>query len=328
MSKAMVEVQELRKEFARRGRQHRQDPPLVAVGGVSFDIAQGEIFGLLGPNGAGKTTTIKMISTLLKPTSGRVLVAGKDAVRNPIQALRHLGTVLSGERSIYWKLTGRENLEYFAALNGLPLKTARERIDSLLERFSLTKRANENVEKYSTGMRQRICLAKALLAEPDVLMLDEPTAGLDPQSARNLRDLIREIKAEGRTVLLTTHYMEEADQLCDRVAIIDHGQIIALNSPTDLKHSLDSLNVLEADLARWDESWGTALQSRGAINYDLRFDETARAYRLTVHLNGHLTTGEAVTELVNLGADIMQFSFKSPSLEDVFINLTGKSLRE
>ncbi|MDP2872231.1 MAG: ATP-binding cassette domain-containing protein [Bacillota bacterium] len=327
MSRAMVEVEELRKEFPRRGKS-RQDPPVVAVAGVSFEIPQGEIFGLLGPNGAGKTTTIKMISTLLKPTSGSVRVAGKDAIRYPIQALRHLGTVLSGERSIYWKLTGRENLEYFAALYGLPARVARQRINALLDRFALTKRADENVERYSTGMRQRICLAKALLAEPDVLMLDEPTAGLDPQSARNLRDLIREVKSEGRTVLLTTHYMEEADQLCDRVAIFDHGQIIALNSPGALKHDLDDLNVLEADIARWDDAWGAALQERGAVNYDLRFDETARVHRLTVHLNGHLTTGEAVTELVNLGADIRQFSLKSPSLEDVFIRLTGKSLRE
>ena len=269
-----------------------------------------------------------MISTLLRPTSGTVIVAGVDAVRQPIRALRNLGTVLTGERSIYWKLTGRENLEYFAALHGLHRNLARQRIQQLLDRFALANRADDLVEKYSTGMRQRICLAKALLAEPAVLILDEPTAGLDPQSARNLRELITEIRSEGRTILLTTHYMEEADQLCDRVAIIDHGQIIALDPPSALKQRLDSDNLLEADIADWDDRWGDNLLTHGAMHYQAHFDETARMWRVTVHLNGQLSPGRAMALIASEGAPVQQFAVKTPSLEDVFINLTGKSLRE
>lgn len=323
-----VELSDVRKVFTRRDRQTRKRVELAAVDGVTFALACGEIFGLLGPNGAGKTTTIKMISTLLRPTAGTVRVAGFDVLKQPNEALRHLGTVLTGERSIYWKLTGRENLEYFAALFGIPRRLAKERIGCLLERFSLAKRADERVERYSTGMRQRICLAKAMLAEPQILILDEPTAGLDPQAARNLRELILEIKGEGRTVLLTTHYMEEADQLCDRVAIIDHGKIIALDPPSKLKNLLQDRQVVTVDLGNWEEGWRELLVASGASNVDVRFDDAARHYKLTVHLNGQMSMGDAVSRLHDAGARLGNISFSSPSLEDVFIHLTGKSLRE
>lgn len=329
MSENAVVLDGVRKEFpGRRTRQYGTAQALVAVDGVTFAIKQGEIFGLLGPNGAGKTTTIKIIATLLRPTAGRVVVAGVDVVRNPTQALLHLGTMLTGERSIYWKLTGRENLEYFAALYGLPRRAARERTQSLLERFALAKRADELVERYSTGMRQRICLAKAILAEPEVLILDEPTAGLDPQSARNLRELIGEISAEGRTVLLTTHYMEEADQLCGRVAIIDRGKIVALDAPGALKDHLESGKCLEAEVANWTDGWTEALMAGGAAQCKAFFDANARTWRVTVHLNGGLNAGQAMAMLAANGAGVRQFALKTPSLEDVFISLTGKSLRE
>jgi len=323
-----VELDQVRKVFPRRDPQTRRQSELVAVDDVSFDIARGEIFGLLGPNGAGKTTTIKIISTLLRPTSGTVRVASIDVTKRPTEALRHLGTVLTGERSVYWKLTGRENLEYFAALYGIPARLARQRIDSLLERFSLGARADERVERYSTGMRQRICLAKALLAEPQILILDEPTAGLDPQAARNMRELIQEIKGEGRTVLLTTHYMEEADQLCDRVAIIDRGKIIVLDSPGRLKGLLKDRQVINLELGNWEQPWQAELVAVGASSVDVHFDDAARLYRLSLHLNGKLSMGETVTRLIDLGAQLQNFTLSSPSLEDVFIHLTGKSLRE
>jgi ABC-2 type transport system ATP-binding protein len=218
-------------------KRNRHKEKFIAVNNISFSVKKGEIFGFLGPNGAGKTTTIKMISTLLKPTSGKILINGIDVDKSPIEVLKNLGTVLAGERSIYWKLTGRENLEYFAAMHGITGKEAKDKIDYLLKRFNLEKRADETVEKYSTGMKQRIALAKALIANPPIVILDEPTSGLDPQSARNLRELIMEIKEEGRTILLTTHYMEEADQLSDRIAIIDHGKIIALDTPENVNYS-------------------------------------------------------------------------------------------
>ena len=329
MSIPVVVLEHLRKEFTQRGAARKANPaPFVAVDDVSFTIPQGEIFGLLGPNGAGKTTTIKMISTLLRPTSGMVMVAGVDVVRQPTRALRHIGTVLTGERSVYWKLTGRENREYFAALCGMPPKLARQRVAALLERFALTKRADELVERYSTGMRQRICLSKALLAEPTALILDEPTAGLDPQSARNLREMIVEIRGEGRTVLLTTHYMEEADQLCDRIGVVDHGKIIALDTPAALKDRLDMEKLLLAELEDWREEWGQRLVENGATHYTADFEEATRHWQLTVHLDGRLGPGQAMAMLVSNGVAVTRFALKSPSLEDVFISLTGKSLRE
>lgn len=329
MSVHVLELEELRKEFPRRRKRGQAQPPaFVAVDNVSCLVRPGEIFGLLGPNGAGKTTTIKMISSLLLPTSGRITLAGIDALREPIQALRHVGTVLTGERSVYWKLTGRENLEYFAALNGIPKQRARAKIDALLSRFQLEKRADENVEKYSTGMRQRICLAKAMLAEPDLLILDEPTAGLDPQSARNLREQIFEIKQEGRTVLLTTHYMEEADQLCDRIAIIDHGRIIAMDTPDALKHLLDERKLFTIETAGWEEIWTHTLLERGVSSVQTRFDEEQRHFLTSMHLNGGMSAGDVLTFLVTSAAGVLNFASREPSLEDVFIHLTGKSLRE
>lgn len=242
MGKA-VEVNNLKKVFVSKKKKlfrTIEKKEFKAVDGVSFEIAKGEIFGLLGPNGAGKTTTIKMITGLLRPTSGTVKVNGVDVDKKPMEALGHIGTVLAGDRSIYWKLTGRENLEYFAALYGCNRKEACKRAEEILQRLQFGDKADELVEKYSTGMKQKIALGKALIPKAPVVLLDEPTLGLDPQSALNLRGIILDIKKEGRAVLLTTHYMEEADFLCDRVAIIDGGKIIALDTPEKLKNSIAS----------------------------------------------------------------------------------------
>ena len=236
-----VEVKDLRKVFiSKKKKLFRtvEKKEFIAVEGVGFHIDKGEVFGLLGPNGAGKTTTIKMITGLLRPTSGTVHVNGVDVDKKPMEALGNIGTVLAGDRSIYWKLTGRENLEYFAALYGCNRKEAVKRAEKILQKLQFGEKADELVEKYSTGMKQKIALGKALIPEAPVVLLDEPTLGLDPQSALNLREIILEIKKEGKAVLLTTHYMEEADFLCDRVAIIDGGKIIALDTPENLKNSI------------------------------------------------------------------------------------------
>ncbi|KPV47830.1 ABC transporter ATP-binding protein, partial [Kouleothrix aurantiaca] len=221
----------------------------------------------LGPNGAGKTTTLRMLSTLLQPSAGRATINGYDLASQPDMVRRNLGAVLTGERSIYWKLTGRENLEYFAALYHLPPDVARRRVAELLERLGLANRANDAVEGYSSGMKQRIAIAKALLASPPVVLLDEPTVGLDPQSARNLRELILEIKGEGRTVLLTTHYMEEADLLCDRVGIIDLGKIIALDTPAALKRSIRQLDVMQLEVEAFDEALLPGLEALPGVQH-------------------------------------------------------------
>ena len=224
-------MQRLRREPDRRER-------FTAVDGVDLRVEQGEIFGLLGTNGAGKTTTMRILATLLLATSGEAWVLGVDVARRPRDVRRLFGAVLSGERSLYWKLTGRENLEYFAALYHVPPADTRRRIDAVLDTVKLADRADDYVERYSMGMRQRLVLARALLPDPPLLLLDEPTVGLDPQAAHEMRDRVRELRSEGRTVVLTTHYMEEADQLCDRIAIIDHGRIVALDSPAQLKRSV------------------------------------------------------------------------------------------
>ncbi|MHB0884458.1 MAG: ABC transporter ATP-binding protein [Bacillota bacterium] len=302
---------------------------VVAVDGVSFSVPQGEVFGLLGPNGAGKTTTIKMLSTLLRPTSGRVVIQGLDVDKEPAKVLSRIGTVLSGERCVYWKLTGRENLQYFGALYGLSGPRLTKKIDDLLGRFQLTQRADETVEKYSTGMKRRITLARALLHDPEVLVLDEPTAGLDPQAARNLRELVLELKGEGKTVLLTTHYMEEADLLADRVAIIDHGKVIALDSPDHLKRELRQVKVVELEAGEWRDELGQTLKAAGLItSWTAERPSDGETWRVVIHLPLEVSVGTVIKAYLEQGNSVQNLTVKEASLEDVFIQLTGKSLRD
>lgn len=302
----------------------------IAVKKVNFSVEQGEIFGLLGPNGAGKTTTIKMISTLLEPSSGKVLVNGFDTVKEPRKVRQSLGTVLAGERSIYWKMTARENLEYFGALYGMSRERAKVRAQQLLERLELSKRADELVESYSTGMKQRVALGKALMADPAILLLDEPTVGLDPQAARRLREIILELKAEGRTILLTTHYMEEADALCDRIAIVDQGEIIALAPPAALKASLAEERVIQLTVRGFSETIREQLAGLSEVRRVLaRYDDTKENWNVTVH-TGH--GADAISAMIQIlsqaNCQIQNVNVEEPTLEDVFIHLTGKSLRE
>lgn len=206
---------------------------LRAVDHVSFEVEPGEVFGYLGPNGAGKTTTIKMLTGQLRPTSGTARVAGCDVVEERQQLKPQIGVVFE-HQNIYERLSARDNLLFAARLYGVP----KSRVDEMLDRVGLAERAREKAKKYSNGMKQRLLIARALLHEPQVLFLDEPTRGLDPHIARDLRAFIAELTQQGVTVFLTTHYMEEADQLCDRVAIIDQGHIVALDTPARLKAEL------------------------------------------------------------------------------------------
>ncbi len=302
----------------------------TAVNGVDLQIQRGEIFGLLGPNGAGKSTTIRMLCTLLEPTSGTAHINGFDLVTQANDVRRSLGTLLAGERSIYWKLTGRENLEYFAALYHIPATVARQRVEELIERMELKDRANELVEKYSTGMRQRVAIAKTLLARPPILLLDEPTLGLDPQAARRLRELIAELKQEGHTILLTTHYMEEADQLSDRIGIIDTGKIIALDTPEGLKQRIEQKEVIRLEVAGWHEEIADKLKSIAGIeNLISRQQAEADVWEVNMQAHNSRTALPRIVEHISgNGTRLVNMNIVKPSLEDVFIHLTGKALRD
>ena len=348
MSEFAIEANQLVKKFpARPGTGTKTEPSsaprqrwpfskrepkamFTAVNGVDLQIKRGEIFGLLGPNGAGKSTTIRMLCTLLEPTSGTAHVNGFDLVAQANDVRRSLGTLLAGERSIYWKLTGRENLEYFAALYHIPATVARQRVEELIERMELKDRANELVEKYSTGMRQRVAIAKALLARPPILLLDEPTLGLDPQAARRLRELIAELKQEGHTILLTTHYMEEADQLSDRIGIIDTGKIIALDTPEGLKQRIEQKEVIRLEVAGWHEEIAEKLKSIAGIeNLISRQQTEADVWEVNMQAHNSRTALPRIVEHISgNGTRLVNMNIVKPSLEDVFIHLTGKALRD
>jgi len=312
------------------GRKKEPAAWFIAVAGVDLHIQQGEVFGLLGPNGAGKSTTIRMLCTLLEPTSGTARVNGFDVVKHSNQVRQSLGTVLAGERSIYWKLTARENLEYFAALFHIPAKIARPRIDELLERMELTSRADDLVEKYSTGMKQRVAIARALLAQPPILLLDEPTLGLDPQAARRVRELVKELKTEGHTILLTTHYLEEADQLCDRIGIIDQGRVIALGTPAELKRRISQQDAIRLEVAGWHAEMAESLRQLPAVeNVTPRYTGADSLWEVNLlAANSRAVLPGIIDRLNTNGTRVVNLNVVQPTLEDVFIHLTGKALRD
>src|SRR5947207_5105573 len=235
-SMAVIEAIDLRRTYRTTTGVIRRKPLEVeAVRGISFAVEQGELFGLLGPNGAGKTTTIKMLITLLLPTSGQARVLGRDVVDDPREVRKRIGYVFGGDRGLYERLSARDNLRYFAELYGVTGKAQRLRIQEVLELVGLEGRERERVEGYSRGMRQRLHIARGILHDPAVVFLDEPTIGVDPVGARALRTMIAQLVEAGKTVLLTTHYMFEADSLCDRIAVIDRGEISADGTQADVR---------------------------------------------------------------------------------------------
>src|SRR6476646_3764184 len=245
---AVVEARDLHRVYkTHTGTIRRRVKEIEAVRGVSFEIEKGELFGLLGPNGAGKTTTIKMLITLLIPTSGTARVLGHDVVKNPTEVRKRIGYVFGGERGVYERLSGYDNLRYFAELYGVPPGEQRRRIEYLLEVVGLKGREHERAEGYSRGMKQRLHVARGLLHDPDVIFLDEPTIGLDPVGARDVRATIASLTEAGKTVLLTTHYMFEADSLCDRIAVITRGEIVAEGTPAALKSIVADKTVVEIE---------------------------------------------------------------------------------
>ena len=309
---SMLKVDRLSKTFG----------AIRAVDAVSFEVRPGEIYGLLGPNGAGKTTTISMVSGLLKPDAGEVSVAGAPFWSDPQKAKRIMG-VVPQELAIYEELTGRENLEFWGRMAGLSARDAKARAAELLAALTLTDRAKDAVKTYSGGMKRRINLGCALLHRPQLLLLDAPTVGIDPQARLNILEFIRNLRASGTAILYTTHYLEEAESLCQRIGIIDHGRLLAEGTLGELQDRLggDRLFALEADFKNSSpDSWG---------GFQQRFRVIQKSEKqLVVAAVGARDPADCLKELLSLPVQVENVTLKRPSLNDVFLQLTGRELRE
>ncbi len=311
-------------DLLRRRPTNETDDLIVAVDNVSLSVEAGEVYGLLGPNGAGKTTMARMLSTLLEPTSGSARICGYDTVRDGTAVRTRIGVMFAGERGVFWRLTGRENLQMFGRLVFMDGSAIRRRTDELMERLGLADRTDELVESYSTGMKQRLNLARTLMHDPPVLLLDEPTAALDPAAARATRRFVTELRQEGKAILLTTHNMHEADEVCDRVGIIDKGRLVAEDRPADLisragveprlelmlRGNTSAARAAIGEAALW---WGE-IESDGAVQVAVRAPDGWRS-------------AEAITQRVSAaGAEIVQSRLREATLEDAYIELTGSRL--
>ena len=321
---AVVEAKDLKRTYrTSTGIFRRRALEVEAVRGVSFEIGEGELFGLLGPNGAGKTTTIKMLITLLIPTSGSARVLGFDVVKDAREVRKRIGYVFGGERGLYERLSGLDNLRYFAELYAVPPREQRPRISELLELVGLTGREKERVEGYSRGMRQRLHIARGLLHDPPVVFLDEPTIGVDPVGARELRRMIAALTEAGKTVLLTTHYMFEADELCDRIAVINKGQIVAEGTPRDLKAIVADRTVIEIEAFGVSEETIEQIRKAPGVT-SVSVEEREQAQVLLVQS----ATGSELTQTLLAmldGATIGRVAAREPTLEDAYVALVGEA---
>jgi ABC-2 type transport system ATP-binding protein len=318
-----IEVDGLRRIYTvRTGVIRRSIKEVVAVDGISFDVHPGELFGLLGPNGAGKTTTVKMLTTLLTPTDGAARVAGFDVVGQAQSIRKRIGFIFGGERGLYWRLSGFDNLRYFASLYHVDPAVAKERIPALLDLVGLGDRADEKVEGYSRGMKQRLHVARTLLHDPEILFLDEPTMGLDPVGGRQLRAVIRDLQGENKTILLTTHYMFEADALCDRIGVIDHGKIVALDTPEGLKKHVRDLSVVEIEVFGIPRENLAALRAKPFVD-TVAVEDREQKQSLRVHTP---MGAEAVPELMSVlaGVRVGRVQVREPTLEDAYVRLVSE----
>jgi len=318
-----IELENVRRIFrTTTGVLRRRTKEVVALDGLTLSVGEGELFGILGPNGAGKTTTIKVLTTLLIPTGGSARVLGFDVVRDAQRVRRSIGFVFGGERGLYYRVSGRDNLHYFAELYALPPREIGPRSDELLAMVGLRDRADEKVEGYSRGMKQRLHLARALLHDPPVLFLDEPTAGLDPIGARELRDTVRGLRERGKTIVLTTHYMFEADTLCDRVAVVNEGKLVALGTPAELKRLVSDQSVVELEV------FGVSPEAVARLRALESVDSVAVEQReLRQVLRVQTPLGErAVARLLEAlsGVEVGRVSVREATLEDAYVRLIGR----
>jgi ABC-2 type transport system ATP-binding protein len=320
----VVEARDLRRTYrTTTGTFRRRSVEVEAVRGVSFEIGEGELFGLLGPNGAGKTTTIKMLITLLIPSSGSARVLGRDVVADAAWVRARIGYVFGGDRGLYERLSAYDNLRYFAELYGVEPRRQRPRIAELLELVGLTGRESERVEGYSRGMRQRLHIARGLLHDPPVVFLDEPTIGVDPVGARDLRLMIASLTEAGKTVLLTTHYMFEADQLCDRIAVIAKGEIVGEGTPQELKARVADGNVVEIEIYGIPGETVERLRGLRGVRA-VTVEDRDQAQVLTVQTDPGEELTHAILGQLD-GAAVGRVATREPSLEDAYIALVDQA---
>jgi len=320
---AAIEVEGLRRTYrTTTGSFRRRSKSIEAVRGVDFAVGEGELFGLLGPNGAGKTTTIKMLITLLIPTSGKATVLGYDVVKDAREVRKRIGYVFGGDRGLYERLSALDNLRDFAELYAVPPAEQKRRIGELLDLVGLAGREKERVEGYSRGMRQRLHIARGLLHDPPVVFLDEPTIGVDPVGARELRRTIAGLTEAGKTVLLTTHYMFEADDLCDRMAVIAKGEIVAEGTPRDLKAIVADRTVIEIEtFGVDDDAVERVRQADGVTSVSIEEREQAQV----LHVQSPAGTELTQRLLGLLGTTrIGRVAVREPTLEDAYVALVGR----
>jgi ABC-2 type transport system ATP-binding protein len=312
---AILEVKNLSKKYG----------DFAAVKGISFEIPEGEIFSLLGPNGAGKTTTISMLSTLFAPTGGEAAIGGHSIVKEPM-AVRNLIGVVPQELAIYDELTGRENLFFWGQMYGLAGRALRHRVDEVLEQIGLTDKAKKRVKTYSGGMKRRVNIGVGLLHKPRLLFMDEPTVGIDPQSRRAILDSVKDLNRQGMTVLYTTHYMEEAQEISNRVGIIDHGELIALGTQAELTRQVgenDKL-ILHIDESQNGAALAAAVRSVPGV---LKADVTDHTVAVIAPQAEEIMV-PVITKANALGMKIRSVDIQEPDLEAVFLSLTGRALRD
>jgi ABC-2 type transport system ATP-binding protein len=324
-----IKTESLGRVYKVRGGKKSEPKERVALADVNLEVSRGEFFGLLGPNGAGKTTLIKILVTLLAPTSGRALVAGYDVAKQPHEVRPRINMVSGGESSGYGLLTVRENLWMFAQFYGLDNKTAYRRIDELLEIVGLADRANTKTSDLSTGLRQKMNIVRGFITDPEVIFLDEPTLGLDVSASRDIRRFVRQWMADrpGRTVLLTSHYMAEADELCDRVAIINAGQVLACDAPEALKRRLQREAIFKLEVSPLRNGAQGTFQTLPGVRQFIHTPQDGKS-ELDLILEADDALSGVVTALTSHNAHILNLQKREPTLEDVFIELVGMSMTE
>lgn len=327
MTPAAIDVQSLRKIFeTRRGFWRQKKKSVLAVEDISFDIAKGELFGLLGPNGAGKTTTVKMLTTILLPTAGDARILGFDLRKDTQEIRKRIGFTFGGARGLYGRLTARDNLRYFAELYALEPGLSKQRIDEMLAMVGLSERSDDRVETFSSGMQQRLHLARALLHDPEVIFLDEPTVGIDPVGARELRQTIKNLRQAGKTIMLTTHYMAEAEELCDRIAIVNKGLIVAMDTPSNLRRGISPESIIEITVT--PENTGDIRTLINSLDGKIRVETTAN-----LHANRfNIYTAEPEVILQALGPSLQSRSIqglqvRNQTMEDVYVAIIQDTSR-